>query len=165
MLSHDPLRRNDHERMLNEPTHVVACLVLGPLERIRAQVEQHRQTQLDERLLPDIEAFGLLLQEHRLPLLVAKAGKIAVVGPVEELAALVRTLAGEQVALVVAIEMNPEVLACRVIALQQLFLDIGVAGGSDQGGRPVLRREDVVGRLKGPHPRSIGFLQEPHHRH
>ena len=109
-----------HEGVLDEPSHVVAGLVLGPLERVGAQVEQHGQAQLHHRLRPDIEAMRLLLQEHRLPLLVAQAGKVAVVGPVEELAALVRALAGEQVALVVAVEVNPEGLAGGVVALQQL---------------------------------------------
>src|SRR5262245_10453057 len=40
MLSHQGLRRDQHEGMLDEPAHVVAGLVLGALERIRAQVEQ-----------------------------------------------------------------------------------------------------------------------------
>jgi hypothetical protein len=44
MLSHDRLRRDEHESMLDEPAHVVTRLVLGPLERVRAQVEQHRQS-------------------------------------------------------------------------------------------------------------------------
>jgi len=53
-------------------------------------------------LAPDVEAFYLLLQEHRLPLFVTKAGKVAVVSPIEELAALVRAFAGEKIALVIA---------------------------------------------------------------
>ena len=63
MLPHDPLRRNHHEGMLDEPAHVVAGLVLRPLERVGAQVEQHRQAQLNHWLLPDTEALRLLLQE------------------------------------------------------------------------------------------------------
>ena len=34
MLRHDPLRRNDHERMLDEPSNVVARLMLRTLERV-----------------------------------------------------------------------------------------------------------------------------------
>jgi hypothetical protein len=41
-----------------------------------------------------------LFEEHRLPLIVAQTGEIAVVGPVEELVTLVRTFAGEKIALV-----------------------------------------------------------------
>ena len=144
MLRHDRLRRDEHEGVLDEPSHVVAGLVLGPLERIGAQVEQHGQAQLHHRLRPDIEAVRLLLHEHRLPLLVAKAGEVAVVGPVEEFAALVRALAGEQVALVVAVEVNLEGLAGGIVALQQLVLDVRLAGRGDQRRRPVLGREDVV---------------------
>ena len=86
----------------------------------------------------------LLLHEHRLPLLVAKAGKVAVVGPVEEFAALVRALARKQVALVVAVEVNLESLAGGIVALQQLVLDVRLAGRRDQRRRPVLGGEDVV---------------------
>ena len=34
MLRHDRLGRNQHERMVDEPSHVVAGLVLGTLERV-----------------------------------------------------------------------------------------------------------------------------------
>src|SRR5690349_11107866 len=71
MLRHQRLRRDEHEGMLDKPSHIVARLMLGPLERVGAQVEQRRQTQLHHRLRPDIEAVRLLLEEHRLPLLVA----------------------------------------------------------------------------------------------
>ena len=144
MLSHDRLRGHDHEGVLDEPSHIVAGLVLRPLERIGAQIEQHGQAKLNHRLLPDTETLRLLLQEHRLPLIIAKAGKVAVVGPVEEFAALVRALAREKVALVIAVEMHLEVLARRVIALQQLVLDGGLAGRGDQCRCPILRGEDVV---------------------
>ena len=50
MLPHDRLRRYEHESVLDKPPHIVAGLVLGPLERIRAQVEQHGQAQLHHRL-------------------------------------------------------------------------------------------------------------------
>ena len=78
----------------------------------------------------------LLFQEHRLPLLVAQARKIAVVGPVEEFAPFVRALAGEQVTLVVAVEVNPEGLAGGGVALQQLLLDVRLAGRGDQRRAP-----------------------------
>ena len=94
MLPHDRLRRHDHEGVLDEPSDVVAGFVLRPLEGIGSQVEQHGQAELNHRLLPDTKSFSLLLQEHGLPLFISKAGKISVVGPVEEFAALVRTFAG-----------------------------------------------------------------------
>src|SRR5262245_11974155 len=36
VLRHERLRRNEHERVLDEPTDVIAGLVLGPLERVGA---------------------------------------------------------------------------------------------------------------------------------
>ena len=49
----DRLRRDEHEGVLDEPAHVIARLVLRPLERIGAQVEQQRQAELHQRLRPD----------------------------------------------------------------------------------------------------------------
>jgi hypothetical protein len=40
--------------------------------------------------------------------------------------------------------MNSEALAGGIEALQQLVLDVGLAGGGDQRGRPILGGEDVV---------------------
>src|SRR5262245_52971843 len=140
------LRRDQHEGAIDEPAHVVARLVLGSLERVGAQVVQPGQAQLHQRFLPDTEAMRLLLHEHGLPLVVAQAREVAVVGPVEEFAALVRTPAGKKIALVVAVEMDPEGLAGGVVALQQLVLDVRLSRSSDQRGCPVLGREDVVDR-------------------
>jgi len=123
MLRHERLCGDQHEGMLDEPPHVVARLVLAPLERIGTQVEQPGHAELHQRLGPDIEAVRPLFQEHRLPLLVTKAGEVAVVGPVEELAALVLALAREQIALVVAVEMNFEGLPGGIVALQELVLE------------------------------------------
>src|SRR6516165_5663757 len=144
VLRHERLRWDQHEGVLDEPPHVVARLVLAPLKWIRTQVEQPGQAQLHQRLCPDIEAMRPLLQEHGLPLLVAQASEVAVVGPVEELADLVRPPASELITLVVAVEMNFEGLAGGIVALQELVLDVWLAGGSDQRRRPVLGGEDVV---------------------
>jgi hypothetical protein len=67
-----------------------------------------------------------LLQGHRLPLTVAKAGKIAVVGPVEELAAFVWALSAKKVTLVIPVEVNLEGLPRRAIALQELVPIVAV---------------------------------------
>jgi hypothetical protein len=87
MLGHDRLRWNDHKRMLNEPSHAVARFILRSLEGIGSQVEQFGQAQLHQWLGPDIETMRSLLQECRLPLIIAQASKVAVVSPVEKLAA------------------------------------------------------------------------------
>ena len=63
----------------------------------------------------------LLLEEDDLPLVVAQAGEIAVVGPVEELPALV-VAAGEKIMLVVAVEMDLEGLSVGVVAARAASL-------------------------------------------
>ena len=136
MLPHDRLSGNKHEGVLDEPPDVIAGFMLGPLERVGAEVEQRRQPKLNHRLRPDVEPMRLLFHEDRLPLVVAKSGEVAVVGPVEEFAALVGALAGEKVALVVTVEVNLEVLSGGVITRQQLVLDVGLAGRRDQRRAP-----------------------------
>ena len=120
MLPDDRLRRDEHEGMLDEPPDVVAGFMLRPLERIGSEVEKRWQAQLDHWLRPDIEPMGLLFQENGLPLVITKTGQVAVVGPVEEFAALVGPFAGEKVALIVTVEVNLEVLASSIVARQQL---------------------------------------------
>ena len=116
VLRHDCLRWYDHKGMLDEPPDVIAGLVHAALERIGPQVDELRHAQLLQWLRPDIETMRPLLHEHRLPLLVAEPGEVAVIGPVEEFAALVRSLAGKDVALVVAVEVDLEGLASGLIA-------------------------------------------------
>ena len=72
-----------------------------------------------ERLLPDAKPLVLLLEEYDLPLIVAQACQIAVVGPIEELPALVVT-AAQQVVLVVAVEVDLEGPSIGVVAVQEL---------------------------------------------
>ena len=74
----------------------------------------------------------------------AQCGDAAVVGPVEELAALVGAHAGEKIPLVIAVEVNREGFARGVVTLQELVFDIRLTGRGNQRGHPVLRREDVV---------------------
>ena len=91
--------------------------MVGALERVAAQGEQLGQAQLDERLLPDLEAMGALLQEVQLPLVVAQGREPAAVGPVEEL--LARRLGG------LALEERQQVVAVEV----DREGSIGTAGG------------------------------------
>jgi hypothetical protein len=60
-----------------------------------------------------------VLQEHDLPPIIAQAGEVAVVGPVKILLAFARPVAGQQIALVIAIEMNFEGLARRLVTGQE----------------------------------------------
>ncbi len=52
MLTHNRLRRNQDEYVLDEPFDLVARLVLGALERIGAQIEQLGRAQRDQRREP-----------------------------------------------------------------------------------------------------------------
>src|SRR3954454_18541255 len=132
MLPDNRLRGHDHERVLDKPPDIVAGFMLSTLEGIGAQVEQHGEAELNHRLLPDAETFSLLLEKDGLPLLEPKPGEVAVIGPVEKFPTFVGTLSCQEVALIIAVKMNLEVLARRVIALEQFLLDGGLAGRGDQ---------------------------------
>src|ERR1700730_937338 len=121
VLRHDRLRRYQDKDVLDEPSDVIAGLLLRPLERVGAQVEQLWRAQRDQRLHPDLQAVCVLLHEHGLVLVIAQPGEVAVVGPIEELAALARALAGKEVALIVAVEVHLEARAAGLVALQQLL--------------------------------------------
>ena len=93
-------------------------------------------------------------------LLVAKAGGIAVVGPVDELLArpfLRLTLeVGQQV---VAVEMNLECRSGDAWSLSASVGDIGLTGGGDQGRQPVLVGDDLVDLGAG-----LDDAGPPHHQ-
>src|SRR5262245_27465530 len=66
------LSRHHHEQMLDAPSFVVHPFLIRGLERIGAQIEELRQPQPDERLLPDVQPMLPLLGEDDLPLVVAQ---------------------------------------------------------------------------------------------
>ena len=103
-----------------------------------------RRAQRRERLLPDFQTLGLLLQEGDLPVVVAQRGHAAVVGPVDELLPRPRGLAAQCRPEVVAVEVHLVVHAADAAALQQVGLDRLVAGRCQQRGQHVLVRADVV---------------------
>src|SRR4029077_12529910 len=96
------------------------------LVRVRAKVEDFRDTQLGKRLGPDSQrARRSLLLEDNLPVFVAQCDDIAIVIDVDELLARTALLLPREVGeLVVAIEMDLEGLASGLMALEQLVLDI-----------------------------------------
>src|SRR5215475_11227631 len=67
------LRRDHHKQVLHTPALVVHAFMVGGLEGIAAQVEQLRQPQRDEGLLPNIQPMLALFSERDLPLVIAQA--------------------------------------------------------------------------------------------
>jgi len=97
----DRLRRNQDKQVLDEP-----FVVITASSSARSNGSERRLNSLGARrgtkAAPYLQTVRLLLHEHRLVLVVTKPSEVAVVGPIEEFAALVGAFAGEQVALVVA---------------------------------------------------------------
>jgi len=58
--------------------------VLRLLERVAAQVEEQRHAEFHEGLAPDAERLAPVLQEHHLPVVVARRHDLAVVVHVPE---------------------------------------------------------------------------------
>ena len=113
---HDGLRRDERTRAVrHEPVVVGVRRDVRALVRVRPQVEEFRDTQLGERLGPDLQgARRALLLEHELPVFVAQGDEIAVVVEVDELLARAALLlAGQVRKLVVAVEMDLEASCFR----------------------------------------------------
>src|SRR5262249_17508148 len=113
-------------------------------ERTGATVDYAGRPQRLKWFGPGVQSLRPLLHEHGLPPQIAQAIEVAVVSPVEELAASVRTFAGEQITLVVTVEVNAKILARSIVTLQQLLLDVRLASGGNERGRPILGGEDLV---------------------
>src|SRR3954468_8007296 len=62
----------EHEGVLDAPVVVALTSPVREFEWIGAQVEQLREAQHDQRVLPDVESLRPLLQENQLPVVVAK---------------------------------------------------------------------------------------------
>ena len=96
MLPHDRLRGDQNERVLNEPFVICAGLVVPKLKGVRDKLNMFGARNGTKRLHPDFQAMRLLLHEHHLVLVVPQAGEVAIVRPIEELAALVGAVAGKK---------------------------------------------------------------------
>ena len=86
-----------------------------------------------------------LFGEDELPVLVTQGEQVAVVAEIEELPArALRFLAGEVRQDVVAVEVDLVGHVAHVVALEQLLLHVGVAGGGKQRRQPVQPADDLV---------------------
>ena len=78
-----------------------------------------------------------LFLKDDLVLLIAQGGQIAVVPKIEEFLARVGGFAGEIGGLVVTVEVDLEGFAADFHAFEELFLQVGDAGGGEQRGKHV----------------------------
>src|SRR5262250_2935515 len=85
-----------------------------------------------------------LFHEHCLPLVIAKASQVAIIGPVKELSPSVGTHATKKIPLIVAVQVHLEGLATSTVALQKSALDVWLANRRQQGRCPVLGRKQIV---------------------
>src|SRR5580692_7922837 len=107
-LRHDRLRSHHQEPMTEHPIIVCVRSDIRALIRVHAQVVEQRKPPAGERLAPDVErARGLLLAEHKLPVVDAQRHDVAVVVEVDEAPARGMVLLSGQVReLIVSVEMD-----------------------------------------------------------
>src|SRR5580700_5077280 len=75
---------DDQVDAVEPPVRIVDAFVFSSLERIRMQVKQFGDAQLNEGCLPDREAMSRLLQKQHLPAVITQGGGLTIVGPVKK---------------------------------------------------------------------------------
>src|SRR5262249_17996908 len=102
--------------------------------------------QTGKRVRPDCQLTGCsLLAEHKFPVVVTHRDEDTIVIEVIELVSRsLRLLSGEIWQLIVAVEVNLEGLAAYIGTLEQLVLDIGVAGCRKQRWKPIKAGDDLI---------------------
>src|SRR5215813_13761278 len=97
-LGNDLLRWHHQENVVHHPIPVGVRGDFGPLVGVGAQVEKLRETEGNERLLPDAQgASRALLHEHEFPVVVAQSSQVPVVGEIKELLAWALRLLTSQI--------------------------------------------------------------------
>src|SRR5215813_5369257 len=111
----------------------------GALERIEAKVDEDGPVDLDRAAEPAVrlvdEPVLVVADAHR-----AQRG----LGKVEDLPALRRALAGDQVRLVVAVQVHLVRAIAELLAGLQLFRDVRISRRGDEGGKPVEAGDELV---------------------
>ena len=138
-LAGDDLHGAKHEGAVDHPVVIGVRVVLRLLERVAPQVEEQRQAQLDERLAPDLQLTGAVLQIDRLPVADADGGDLAAVIHIDELLAgrlrLRRCLRRSRVIQhVVAIDVVPVGAAVQLHALRSFSLMSGAPAAAAKVG-------------------------------
>src|SRR5262249_7712701 len=78
------LRRHHDESVVHPPPSVIDAFVVGAFERIGAQVEELRESQRHERVLPHIQALRTLFGKDNLPLVITQTDERTVIVEVEK---------------------------------------------------------------------------------
>src|SRR5271165_878214 len=125
------------------PPLVVANAFLSAFIRVGPKVEKYRPTESLKRLAPDIDTRGVLNHEMNLQAFIAKSEQISVIAEIEELFSLGRSFSGKKVDLVVAVEMDFEGLASRLIAREKLGGNVRSACSRNQCRKPVFARDQI----------------------
>src|SRR3989442_5451394 len=119
----------------------------GALERIEAKIDQVRHVNVALRTQPT----GGLIDEAILEVADAHGAQLTL-PEVEDLVAIRRSLAGDHVHLVVAVEMHLVGAITELLAPLQLFADVGIAGCRHESREPIEPGDDAVLDLAGGHP-------------
>src|SRR5262249_61938121 len=108
------------------PPAVLAVEHARALERVQTEVDQDRPVPLDRGAEPATRLIGeavlVIVDPHR---------RERALGEVEDFVAFRRTFAGDQVQLVVAVEVDLVGALAELLALLELLDDVRIAGRSD----------------------------------
>src|SRR5262245_17395438 len=134
------LGRQEGPQLVGHPAQVHPRFEGEPLERILPDVDDHGP---GRRLAIGLGDIPFHQAEVDLPVHVADGGQVAASVEVEDFLALAGPLAGQQIGLVVAVEMDLEGPVAHLAALLEALLDVRHACGCQQRREPVLLREDL----------------------
>jgi hypothetical protein len=84
LLGYDRLHAADQLGVRDHPVPVGIRVLVGPPERIAAQVEHLGRTQSCEWLEPALERLGPLFHQHHFPVIVPDGQELSVIADVEE---------------------------------------------------------------------------------
>jgi hypothetical protein len=85
LFGYDRLHTIDQVRVLGDPVSVCVGVFVRTLERITAQMEDLRDSQLHKRLRPALHGFCPLLHEDNFPVVKTNRQNIAVVADIKKL--------------------------------------------------------------------------------
>ena len=124
----------ERKHVVHPPFVVAYAFMLRAFKWVHAQVRQHRCTLHLEWLAPDINSFGVLLQERDLPVVVAQRRDLTVVGPVEKFVARPLGFSLQRRQQVLAVQMDFVGHVADRTAFQQILFHVWIARSGEQCG-------------------------------